>query len=80
MSEIILRVGARGEIYTTREIRKKTGIKPGGRVRAIVVNGKLVIEAIPNVEDLIHSTLLTLTPQEAENISIEAQKEAELYG
>ncbi|MDP2900942.1 MAG: hypothetical protein Q8O47_08235 [Candidatus Bathyarchaeota archaeon] len=37
-------VGKKGEIYTTQELRDRSGITPGGRVVAIVVDGKLVIE------------------------------------
>jgi bifunctional DNA-binding transcriptional regulator/antitoxin component of YhaV-PrlF toxin-antitoxin module len=37
-------VGKKGEIYTTQELRDKSGITPGGKVIAKVVDGKLVIE------------------------------------
>lgn len=73
---VILRVGKKGEIYTTREIREKVGIKPGGRVRAIVEGGKLIIEPLPDIEDLIEDTLIKLSPEEAEKLSEEAQREA----
>lgn len=37
-------VGKKGEIYTTQELRDRSGITPGGKVVAVVVDGKLVIE------------------------------------
>jgi bifunctional DNA-binding transcriptional regulator/antitoxin component of YhaV-PrlF toxin-antitoxin module len=37
-------VGKKGEIYTTQELRDKSGIVPGGKVIAKVVDGKLLIE------------------------------------
>ena len=79
MSEIILRVGKKGEIYTTREIREKTGIKPGGRVRARIEEGRLVLENMPSLEELLSDTIAELDPEEAEKLSIEAQKEAGIY-
>ena len=37
-------MGKKGEIYTTQELRDKSGITPGGKVIATVVDGKLLIE------------------------------------
>ena len=80
MSEYILKVGERGEIYTTKELRLITGIKRGGRVRAIVKDRKLIIEVLPTIEELLQQNIVELTPQEAEEISEEAQVEEGIYG
>lgn len=80
MSETILKVGKRGEVFTSEELRKRAKIRKGGRVRATVVEGKLIIEPIPTVEDLIGSPILTTTVKEAESLSQQAQKEEGVYG
>ena len=81
MSEDTIVVGKRGEIYTDEKLRKKVGIRKGGRVRATVVDGKLVIEPIASVEDLIRSSpLISTTVEKAEEASEEAQKEEGAFG
>ena len=80
MSEIVLRVGRRGEIYTRREIRERVGIRPGGLVKARVEGRRLIIEAIPRIEDILGRTIVELSPSEAEKLSEEAQREAGVYG
>ena len=80
MSETVLRVGKRGEIYTRSDIREKVGIKPGGLVKARVEDHRLVIEPIPTVEEMLEQTIVELSPSEAEKLSEEAQKEASIYG
>ncbi len=78
MSEAILKVGKKGEIYTNKKIREKTGITPGGFVKATVKGNRLIIEALPRVEDLIRNCVMTLSPEEAEKISEEIQEEETL--
>ena len=79
-SETILRVGKRGEIYTTRDIREAVGIRPGGRVRALVKGSRLIIEPIPLVEDLVKYKVVEISPDESERISEELQREKGVYG
>ena len=81
MSEETIIVGKRGEIYTDEKLRKKVGIRKGGRVKATVVDGKLVIEPVASVEDLIRSSpLISTSVEKAEEASEEAQKEEEAFG
>ncbi len=79
MSEILLKVGKRGEIYTTKEIRKMLGIRKGSIVRAKIEEGKLIVEPIPAIEDVIRNPVVRITPEEAERISEEAQREEGIY-
>jgi len=79
-SEIILKVGNKGEIYTTKEIREKLGIKEGGLVRAVIDGDRLILEPIPPLEEIIKNGIVELTPEEAEKLSEEAQKEEGVYG
>ncbi len=74
---VYLRVGKKGEIYTTKEVRLLTGIKPSGYVAAKIVGRKLVIEAVPSVEELLERPKkVRLTVEEFERLSEEAQREA----
>jgi bifunctional DNA-binding transcriptional regulator/antitoxin component of YhaV-PrlF toxin-antitoxin module len=80
VSEDILSIGQRGEIYTDEELRRKTGITKGGRVRATVMDGKLILEPLPSLEDLIRSPLITISVRKAEELSEEVQKEEGIDG
>jgi bifunctional DNA-binding transcriptional regulator/antitoxin component of YhaV-PrlF toxin-antitoxin module len=80
MSEDTLLVGKRGEIYTDERLRKKAGIKKGGRVKATVMNGRLIIEPLPSLEDLLSNPLITINAREAEALSEKAQKEEGVFG
>ncbi len=80
MTEIILKVGRRGEIYTTKEIRERLGIKKGGKVVAYIVDNMLMIVPLPSIEEKIKCTILKLSPKEVEEISEEIQREVGVYG
>jgi bifunctional DNA-binding transcriptional regulator/antitoxin component of YhaV-PrlF toxin-antitoxin module len=81
LSEETALVGKRGEIYTNEKLRRKVGIRKGGRVKVTAVEGKLIIEPIASVEDLIRRGLLIATSVEkAEELSEEAQKEEGAFG
>ena len=80
MSETFLRVGKRGEIFTNKELRKRVRIRVGGRVRAKVVDGSLIVEPLPSIEDMIQNPMLDVKVGEAEKLSEEAQQEEGAYG
>ena len=80
MSEIVLKVGKKGEIYTTKEIREKIGIKEGSSVVAYIIDGMLIIEPIPDINEKIKRCVIKLSPEEIERISEEAQIEEGIYG
>ena len=51
MSDVVeLKIGKRGEIYTTREVRDKAGIVPGGKAVARVEGDRLIIQPKPTAE------------------------------
>ena len=76
-SEFKLKVGKRGEIYTTAKLRKILNLKPGSTVIAKVVSeGKVLIEVTPTIEDLLERPKkVKLSVEEIEKLSVEAQKE-----
>ncbi|MGI0084962.1 MAG: AbrB/MazE/SpoVT family DNA-binding domain-containing protein [Nitrososphaerales archaeon] len=81
LSEITLKVGTRGEIFTTKELRKRANIKKGGKVKAKIVENKIIIEPVPSIESLLkRPPLAILTPREAERLSEKIQKEEGVYG
>jgi bifunctional DNA-binding transcriptional regulator/antitoxin component of YhaV-PrlF toxin-antitoxin module len=80
MSEEILTVGKKGEIFTSKGLRSKTKIREGGKVRADVIDGRLVIEPIPSLEETLGRPVLVTDAVKAERLSEEAQMEAGVYG
>jgi bifunctional DNA-binding transcriptional regulator/antitoxin component of YhaV-PrlF toxin-antitoxin module len=80
-SESILKVGKKGEIFTNADLRKRANIKEGGRVKADVVGDKLIIEAIPSIEEILKQPpVMRTTTKKIEKISEEIQKEEGIYG
>ncbi len=80
MSEITLKVGKKGEIFTSADIRKKASIKEGGKVKATVVENKLIIQSIPSIEELLEHPVARMTTKQVEELSEQAQKEEGVYG
>ena len=78
MSEFKLKVGKKGEIYTTSKLRKILNLKQGNTVIAKVVGeGKVLLEVNPTIEDLLKKPKkVKLSFEEIEKLSIEIQKEA----
>jgi bifunctional DNA-binding transcriptional regulator/antitoxin component of YhaV-PrlF toxin-antitoxin module len=64
-----LSVGMRGEIYTTKEMRKKVGLKPGEKAIATIENGKLVIEPKPSAASLLRKPRVNAPPLDPEELS-----------
>lgn len=80
MSDKLLKVGRKGEIFTDKELRERAKIREGGKVRAIFESGRLIIEPVPSLEDLISSPVMEITVEEAERMSEEAQREEGVHG
>lgn len=79
LSEVVLRIGRRGEIYTTKEVRERISIREGGFVKAFVVDGKLIIKPMLSVEEKIKKYIVELSPEEAERLSEEAELEEGIH-
>ncbi|MEX2703438.1 MAG: AbrB/MazE/SpoVT family DNA-binding domain-containing protein [Candidatus Baldrarchaeota archaeon] len=76
ISEIIVKVGKKGEIYFPIKFRKMVGLRPGDRVRVRVEGDKIILEKEKDVEDLLGDYVLKVSVEEVEKISEEIQKEA----
>ena len=47
------RVGSKGELFPPKEIREKLGLRAHVKVIYKVEEGRLVVEPIPNLEDVL---------------------------
>lgn len=45
------RVGSKGELFPPKEIRERLGLKPHAKVIYRVVDGRLVVEPVPSLEE-----------------------------
>ena len=73
------RVGSKGELYTTKEIRDKLGLKPNTKVLLRVLDGRLVVEPIPSLEQLLAEppqVRITAEEDEAERRKLSRETEA----
>ena len=63
MSDTVeVKIGKRGEIYTTRELREKAGLILGGKAIAKIENGKLIIEPKPSALSLLEKPRVGVKP------------------
>jgi len=46
-------VGSKGELFPPKKIRDMLGLKPGTRVVYRVEDGRLIVEVIPRLEDVL---------------------------
>jgi len=72
-----LRVGSRGEIYTTKKIREIIGLEPSSEVLAIVTEDGLLIKPKKSLKSLLKKRQITLkmSVEEFERVSEEIQEE-----
>jgi len=47
------RVGSKGELFIPKEIRERLGLKPHMRVLYRIKDGRLIVEPIPVIEDVL---------------------------
>jgi len=47
------RVGSKGELFPPKKVREILGLKPGVKVVYRVENGRLIVEPIPSLEDVL---------------------------
>ena len=72
------RVGSRGELFTTKEIREKLGLRPWGKVLMNVEGGRLVVEPVLDlVELLAESPAVEITLAEDEEERRRLSRETE---
>ncbi|MGB9959436.1 MAG: AbrB/MazE/SpoVT family DNA-binding domain-containing protein [Candidatus Bathyarchaeales archaeon] len=47
------RVGSKGELFPPKEIREKLGLKAHTKVIYKIEDGRLIVETIPNLEEIL---------------------------
>ena len=75
-----LKVGKRGEIYTTKKLRTKIGLAVGGRAIAIVEGKKLIVQPKPTALTLLEKPRMNpepLSPEELSQLRKELAEEIE---
>ncbi len=73
---VYLRVSRKGEVYLLKELRDRVGIRAPGYVKARVVGGRLVLEPVESVEDVLAKPKkVKISVEEFEKLSLEAQRE-----
>ena len=72
-----LKIGSKGEIYTTKEIRKQIGLKPSSEAIGIITKDGLLIKPKKSLKNLIkkRKPLIKITIEEFERLSEEVQQE-----
>ncbi len=74
MEPVESRVGSKGELFPPKEIREKLGLAPNTRILYRVQDGRLIIEPVPSLEELMskgnmHTVSLEGLREERETIS-----------
>ena len=47
------RVGSKGELFPPKEIREKLGLKPHSKVIYKIEDGRLIVEPVPSLEEVL---------------------------
>jgi len=50
------RVGSKGELFPPKEIREKLGLRAHARVIYKIEDGRLVVEPVPSLEEVLKET------------------------
>ena len=73
------RVGSKGELFPPKELREKIGLKPHMKVIYRVQDGKLIVEPIPSIEDVLKEPKpVKISVEEFYKFRKELSKSAEL--
>lgn len=74
------KVGSKGEIFPPKEIREKLGLRPGTELDFKVEDSKLIVQAIPKVNDLLKQPpKVEITLQDFHKFRRQLSKKAESF-
>jgi bifunctional DNA-binding transcriptional regulator/antitoxin component of YhaV-PrlF toxin-antitoxin module len=72
------RVGSKGELFPPKKIREKLGLRPRTKVLYRIDNGRLIVEPVPSLEELMRrEPLVTITVEEFRSFREELSRRAE---
>ncbi|MEM2914183.1 MAG: AbrB/MazE/SpoVT family DNA-binding domain-containing protein [Candidatus Bathyarchaeia archaeon] len=73
------RVGSKGELFPPKEIREKLGLKVHSKVIYKIEDGRLIVEPVPNIEELLKEPpLMEVTLEEFHKFRKELSRKAEI--
>lgn len=55
IEEFVSKVGSKGELFPPVKLRRELGIEPGDQIIFFVQNGKLIVEPVPDLIELLES-------------------------
>jgi bifunctional DNA-binding transcriptional regulator/antitoxin component of YhaV-PrlF toxin-antitoxin module len=71
------RVGSKGELFPPKKMREKLGLRPHTKVLYRIYNGRLVVEPVPSLEELMmRKPLVTITVEEFRSFREELSRRA----
>jgi AbrB family looped-hinge helix DNA binding protein len=72
------RVGSKGELFPPKDIRERLGLRPHTKVIYRVVDGSLIVEPVPRLEDVLaEGTVVEITLEEFYSDREELSRKAE---
>ena len=72
------RVGSKGELFPPKEIRRRLGLKPHVKVIYKIEGGRLVVEPVPSLEEVLKEPpSIEITLEEFHGFRRELSREAE---
>jgi AbrB family looped-hinge helix DNA binding protein len=72
------RVGSKGELFPPKEIREKLGLKPCTKVLYKIESGRLIVEPIPTIKEVLQeNTTVEITLEEFHKQRKELSQKAE---
>ena len=72
------RVGSKGELFPPKEIREKLGLKAYTRVIYKVEDGRLIVEPVPSIEEILNEpTFVEVNLEEFHKFRKELSQKAE---
>jgi AbrB family looped-hinge helix DNA binding protein len=72
------RVGSKGELFPPKEIREKLGLNAYTKVIYKVEGGRLIVEPVPSIEEILNEpTLVEVTLEEFHKFRKELSQKAE---
>jgi len=73
------RVGSKGELFPPKKIREELGLKPHMKVIYRVEEGRLLVEPVPSLEDVLEEKpIVEITLEEFHEFRKELSRKAEL--
>ena len=73
-----IRGGSKGELFPPKEIRERLGLRPRTKVIYKVVDGRLLVEPVPSLEEVLKEPpLVEITLEEFHGFRRELSRKAE---